>query len=207
MPSTWNDLAQIFFFFMYWEICLCPFRGSSIAWNVLNLIRINSARAQVWTLKHVFPRRSQNKELLALTLCVLFKSQPFARPVRTGPECTHTCFPDWPGILHKWRGHGQTGIHPHWRAPSARASHFSREERRTCVSEDNVAAPWFLLGQLYLQVHRLSSSGPPQTALLKEALSPIRQAPGQKPATLLHVRSLSELTFKENSCCFVCPNS
>lgn len=87
-----------------------------------------------------------------------------------------------PQVARSWRDWNP----PTLKAPSARSSNYSREERLFCVS-----APSFLLGQLYLWVHRLSSSGPPQTALLKEALSPTRQALGPTPATLLHVLSFN----------------
>lgn len=59
------------------------------------------------------------------------------------------------------------------------------------------SSPLVFIKPLYLQVHRLLSSGPLQTALFKEALSPIRQAPRHKPATLLLVLSLSMRTQRE----------
>lgn len=50
-----NNFPQIFFVFRHWEIFFCPFRLTSIAWNVLNLYRMNSALAQLSTLRVVHP--------------------------------------------------------------------------------------------------------------------------------------------------------
>lgn len=148
--------------------------------------------------------------------CLLFNPWHL-RPATERQVLMRTCvLLDCPDILLGRPGGSGSGWNPPTlAAPAARTSFSSREES---LSRVNVTPPTptttshppsFLLGQLYLQVHRLSSFLPSancsaQRGALAPPAGPRAKQPRYPPP---HSLLLLRCTFKENSCCFVRPNS